>query len=57
MNRPGCTRHDYYAAHAPIDMTWANLVLWRRMNRNAEAINEHYTARLKELLLNAGVRP
>ncbi|WDZ97946.1 hypothetical protein Herbaro_09250 [Herbaspirillum sp. WKF16] len=31
----GMTLRDYFAAHAPIDLAWANEIFFRRMGRNA----------------------
>lgn len=31
---PGMTLRDYFAAHAPIDLGWANEIFYRRMGRN-----------------------
>lgn len=30
----GMTLRDYFAAHAPIDLAWANEIFYRRMGRN-----------------------
>lgn len=30
----GMTLRDYFAAHAPIDLGWANEIFYRRMGRN-----------------------
>ncbi|WP_050466340.1 hypothetical protein [Herbaspirillum chlorophenolicum] len=31
----GMTLRDYYAAHAPIDLAWANEIFYKRNGRNA----------------------